>query len=121
MLPWDSMHPLLWTDAEVDLLEDTYAYEEIMQFRDQVSGFVRAALYARLCTHVSTHMALQAPRVLLSPPTAERTRCASRSHPLNSTGKHASTPPFYSTKWLQGKHASTPPLVRPRAAALLRS
>ena len=58
MLPWDSMHPLLWTDAEVDLLEDTYAYEEIMQFRDQVSGFVRAALYARLCTRGFAHTSL---------------------------------------------------------------
>ncbi|KAJ1468924.1 hypothetical protein T484DRAFT_1853692 [Baffinella frigidus] len=43
VLPWDSMHPLLWTDAEVDLLEDTYAYEEIMQFRDQVSSVNRGS------------------------------------------------------------------------------
>ena len=85
MLPWDSMHPLLWTDAEVDLLEDTYAYEEIMQFRDQVSGFVRAALRTRLYTHGFTSgytsSFTSAPRIPRLP------------LPPYSTGKHASAPP----------------------------
>ena len=36
VLPWDSLHPLLWTDEEVDLLEGTYAHREILAFREQV-------------------------------------------------------------------------------------
>ena len=35
-LPWDATHPLMWTDDEVDLLKGTYAYDEILGFRDQV-------------------------------------------------------------------------------------
>jgi hypothetical protein len=35
-LPWDATHPLMWTDDEVELLKGTYAYDEILGFRDQV-------------------------------------------------------------------------------------
>ena len=34
--PWDSLHPLLWTEAELDLLDGTYAYDEINELLDQV-------------------------------------------------------------------------------------
>jgi hypothetical protein len=34
--PWDSLHPLLWTEAELDLLEGTYAYDEIDELLEQV-------------------------------------------------------------------------------------
>jgi len=34
--PWDSLHPLLWTEAELDLLEGTYAYNELNELLDQV-------------------------------------------------------------------------------------
>ena len=36
VLPWDSLHPLLWTEAELDLLEGTYAFNEINDLLDQV-------------------------------------------------------------------------------------
>ena len=34
-LPWDSLHPLLWTDDELDLIRGTYAHERIADYRDQ--------------------------------------------------------------------------------------
>ena len=37
-LPWDALHPLMWTDDEVDLLEGTYAQDEILELREQVGA-----------------------------------------------------------------------------------
>ena len=36
--PWDSLHPLLWTEAELELLQGTYAYEELNALLDQVDA-----------------------------------------------------------------------------------
>jgi len=39
ILPWDtSLHPLLWTVPEVELLQGTYAYDQVQEFRDQVEA-----------------------------------------------------------------------------------
>ena len=34
--PWDSLHPLLWTEAEQDLLDFSYAYVQLNEILDQV-------------------------------------------------------------------------------------
>ena len=36
VLPWDSLHPLLWTEAELELLEGTYAFDTINALLDEV-------------------------------------------------------------------------------------
>lgn len=39
VLPWDTaLHPLLWTEPEVDLLQGTYAYDQLQDLRQQVDA-----------------------------------------------------------------------------------
>jgi hypothetical protein len=43
--PWDSLHPLLWTEAEQDLLDFSYAYTQLNEILDQVDV---ALLFSRI-------------------------------------------------------------------------
>jgi hypothetical protein len=46
--PWDSLHPLLWTEAEQDLLDFSYAYVQLNEILDQVPAPIECNIHT--CT-----------------------------------------------------------------------